>query len=87
MQKKQGVVLPVNGRAIALSPVTGSVFMYDERSARYLRKESERATIMRLGERACIVNVITRDGAIDAAQRATESGFRPVGGSTIGSNR
>lgn len=50
-----GEVIAVSGAAVR---VTGYVFIYDDRAARYVRKNSKRTTILDLGSSGYIVNII-----------------------------
>ena len=52
-----GEVVAANGIKVR---ATGYVFVYDDRAAKYERKELKRTTIFDLGESGYIVNVIPR---------------------------
>ena len=55
----------------AQARITGYVFIYDERSAHYVRKNSKRTTIIDLASSGYIVNVIPPTVDIESARYET----------------
>lgn len=63
-----GEVVAASGAEVR---VTGYVFVYDERSAQYVRKNTRRTTILDLGSSGYIVNIIPQTIDLDTVRYET----------------